>query len=261
MLKALWAYRGFILSSISNEFVSRFARSKLGGLWAVIHPLLQVAIFALILSNLLAAKLPGIGDKDGYALYLMAGTLGWNLFSEIVLRSTTLFIDHANLMKKVRFPKITLPAIVVGSSLLNNVLLFLSILLIFRLLGHTPPLTAVWIPLLMGLMALFATGLGLLLGILNVFIRDIGQLVPVLLQVLFWFTPIVYPAQIIPPEYRDLLPMNPIFSLVSAYQQALLYGLQPDGFSLWPIVALSLPLLMLALWVFRRASPELVDVL
>ena len=196
MLRALWAYRGFILSSISNEFVSRFARSKLGGLWAVIHPLLQVAIFALILSNLLAAKLPGIDDKDGYALYLMAGTLGWNLFSEIITRSLTLFIDHANLMKKVRFPKITLPAIVVGSTLFNNVLLLLSILLIFKLLGHTPPNTIIWVPPLMGLMALFATGLGLLLGIL-----------------------------------------------------------------LWPILALSLPLLLISLLVFRRASPELVDVL
>ena len=76
MLKALWAYRFFIVSSIKTEFRSRFARSKLGGAWMILHPLAQVAIYALVLSAVLSAKLPGINNRYAYAIYLMAGTLG-----------------------------------------------------------------------------------------------------------------------------------------------------------------------------------------
>ena len=138
MLRGIWDYRGFIVTSIKNEFVARFARSKLGGLWMIIHPLAQVAIYALILSNVLGARLPGIDNKYAYALYLIAGILAWNLFAEIVGRCLTVFIEQGNLMKKMRFPRIALPVIVVGSCLLNNLLLFGAVLIIFAVLGHSP---------------------------------------------------------------------------------------------------------------------------
>ena len=101
LLLAIWRYRYFIFSSIKNDLRSRFIRSKLGGLWMIINPLAQVLIFALILSEVLAAKLPGIDNKYAYALYLMAGILGWSLFSETISRCLNLFIDNGNLMKKM----------------------------------------------------------------------------------------------------------------------------------------------------------------
>ena len=101
MLKSVWQYRGFVLSSIRNDMVSRFAQSKLGGLWVILNPLSQVLIYALILSNILAAKLPGIDNKYAYSIYLMSGLLAWTLFSESVSRCLTLFIDNGNLMKKM----------------------------------------------------------------------------------------------------------------------------------------------------------------
>lgn len=100
MWQALWRYRHFVWSSIRNELFSRFARSKLGGLWMFINPLAQVAIYALILSNVLGAKLPGTDNKYAYAIYLMAGLLGWSLLSDIIGRCLTLFIEQGNLMKK-----------------------------------------------------------------------------------------------------------------------------------------------------------------
>ena len=111
MLKALWNYRYFIFSSIKNELRLRFIRSRLGALWMIIHPLMQVLIFATILSEVLAAKLPGIDDKYGYALYLMSGTLCWTMFSETIGKSVNLFVDSGNLMKKMSFPRICLPFI------------------------------------------------------------------------------------------------------------------------------------------------------
>lgn len=261
MLKALWAYRGFVRSSIHNELVARFARSRLGGLWMIIHPLAQVAIYALILSNVLAAKLPGIDNKYAYALYLMAGMLAWNLFSEIVGRCLTLFVEQGNLMKKMSFPRITLPVIVIGSSLLNNALLFAALLLVFALLGHAPTVQMLWIfPLTLTVVGL-AVGIGLVLGVINVFVRDIGQVMPIILQVWFWFTPIVYPVSILSDSIRELMRFNPLFPIVTAYQKILVYGKFPDIQVISTTAAVALGLLVLGLFLFRRAAPEMVDAL
>ena len=215
LLRSLWQYRHFVLSSIRNEFISRFARSKLGGLWMIINPLSQVAIYALILSNVLAAKLPGIESKFAYAIYLMAGLLAWTLFNEIISRCLTLFIEKGNLMKKMHFPRITLPAIVVGSGLVNNGLVFIAMIVIFLLLGHQFGMVMFWLLPLTILLTVFALGVGLILGVMNVFVRDLTQAVPIVLQVWFWFTPIVYPSNIIPESYRYLLNLNPMYHFIA----------------------------------------------
>lgn len=262
MFLSLWQYRHFVLSSIRNELISRFARSKLGGLWMIINPLSQVLIYALILSNVLAAKLPGIDSQYAYAIYLMAGLLAWNLFNEIISSCLNLFIQQGNLMKKMSFPRITLPTIVVGTSLLNNILLFIAMLGIFALLGHQFSLAMLWLIPLTLIVLVFALGIGLTLGVMNVFLRDIGQAIPIILQVWFWFTPIVYPASIIPESYRHLLNLNPMYPITSAYQQILVYNTAPalDG-GLATIAMIALALMLLTLFLFRRAAAEMVDVL
>ena len=261
MFTSLWQYRHFVLSSIRNELASRFARSKLGGLWMIINPLSQVLIYALILSNILLAKLPGIDNKYGYAIYLMAGLLAWNLFSEITSRCSTLFIEQGNLMKKISFPRITLPTIVVGSCALNNVLLFISMLGIFALLGHQFSSVMLWlIPLTIVVVAL-ALGLGLILGVMNVFVRDVGQGFPIILQVWLWFTPIVYPVNIIPESYRHLMAFNPMFTVIDSYHQILVYNKTPDMNGLIIIAAIASVLMLIGLFLFRRSSAEMVDVL
>ena len=261
MFRSLWQYRHFVLSSIRNELISRFARSKMGGVWMIINPLAQVAIYALILTNVIAAKLPGVDNTYSYAIYLMAGLLGWSLFSEIVNRCLTLFIDHGNLMKKISFPRITLPAIVIGSCLLNNVLLFAAMLVIFLLLGHHFSIEILWlIPLTLTVVTL-GLGVGLILGVMNVFVRDIGQVVPIIMQMWFWFTPIIYPVSIIPEGYRHLLNLNPLYPIISAYHQILVYNNAPEAHSILIITVTAIALMMLSLFLFRRASGEIVDVL
>lgn len=261
ILKALWSYKNFILSSVRNEFTTRFSRSALGGLWVMLQPLAQVAIYALILSAILSAKLPGIDNQYAYAIYLTAGMLAWSLFAEIITRCLNLFIEQSNLMKKMMFPRVTLPAIVVGSSLLNYSMLFVAIIGVFALLGHMPTIQILWLPLITLFVVAFSMGLGLILGVLNVFIRDVGQVVPIILQVAFWFTPIVYPITIIPEAYRDLLAYNPLYPIVKAYQDILVYNVTPDIISIGWLALVSLLLLGFGFLLFRRASPEMVDVL
>ena len=227
----------------------------------IINPLSQVLIYALILSNILAAKLPGVDSQYAYAIYLMAGLLAWNLFSEIISRCLNLFIEQGNLMKKMSFPRITLPTIVVGSCALNNLLLFISMLGIFLLLGHQFSPAMLWLLPLTVLVIMMALGVGLILGIMNVFMRDIGQVVPIFLQVGFWFTPIVYPLNIIPESYRHLMDFNPMYPVTNAYQQILVYGQTPSLNAIIPVFIISMVVLLLSLFMFRRAGAEMVDVL
>lgn len=261
MFRDLWQYRHFIISSIRNELVSRFARSKLGGLWMIINPLSQVLIYALILSNVLAAKLPGLDNTYAYAIYLMAGLLAWSLFSEIIGRCLNLFIEQGNLMKKMSFPRITLPTIVVGSCVLNNFLLFVAMLGVFALLGHSFSMTMLWLLPLSALVVFLALGIGLIIGVINVFLRDVGHLIPIVLQTLFWFTPIVYPENIIPEQYRHLLSLNPLYPITNAYQQILVYNAKPDLNGLLMITGIALVVMLFSLFLFRRSSSEMVDVL
>ena len=256
---AAWRYRYFILSSIKTELRSKFIRSRLGGLWMILNPLAQVLIFAFVLSAVMSAKLPGINNQYAYAIYLMSGTLAWSLFAEIVNRSLTLFIDNGNILKKLVFPKIALPLIVTGSALVNNLFLLVAILLIFGLLGHLPGMALIWLPVLMTITVAMAVGLGLALGVLNVFMRDIGQAVPVLMQFLFWFTPIVYMVNIIPERYQGFLKFNPLIPVVTSYQDVLLYNRAPNWMILGQTALITLALLAFSLLIFRKGSTEMVD--
>lgn len=228
----------------------------------IINPLAQAAIFALVLAQVLSAKLSGMADnKFAYAIYLMAGLLAWSLFSEVISRCLTLFIENGNLLKKIVFPRICLPLIVTGSALLNNLLLLAAIIVVFALLGHVPGMQISWLPFLLLLTVAFALGIGLILGTLNVFIRDIGQVVPVVLQLIFWFTPIVYPPSVVPGYLREWMAVNPMFWVVQGYQNVILFNVPPPFAQLGWISLITVVLLGIALFMFRRAGSEMADVL
>lgn len=258
---AIWAYRFFIISSIRTEFRSRFIRSKFGGLWMVLHPLALVLIYALILSQIMAAKLPGVTSQYAYPIYILSGMVGWTLFSEILGRLLTVFIENGNMLKKMAFPKLALPLITIGSALINFGLLFIMMFVVFGFLGHLPFHALHWMPLLVFITLGLATGLGLFFGILNVFIRDVGQVMTIILQFWFWLTPIVYMTSIVPEKYHWLLMLNPMTGITMGYQNILLYDKAPDLSVLVYPSAFAAIALVLSMIIFRKASEEMADVL
>jgi lipopolysaccharide transport system permease protein len=259
MLNGAWRYRFFILSSIQTEFRAKFIGSRLGGLWMIFHPLSQVFILTFVFSALLSAKLPRTDNQHAYAIFLMSGTLGWSLFSEIVTRCLTVFIDNGNILKKLVFPRIALPLIIVGSTLVNNSLLLIAILSIFGLYGHAPGMALIWLPALLVVNIALALGLGLILSVLNVFVRDVGQIIPVVLQFLFWLTPIAYMADIIPKQYQKWLVFNPMIPIIKGYHNVLFFKTPPDLAGLGKVALVSFGLLFFALVLFRKAGPDMVD--
>lgn len=256
---AMWAYRGFILGSVKREFQSKYQDSLLGASWLIINPLAMILVYTLIFSQVMSTRLPGVDSSYAYSIYLCAGLLTWGLFAEIVARAQNVFLEHATLLKKLNFPRLCLPAVVVLNALMNFSIIFSLFIAFLIILDAFPgwPLLAL-VPLLLVHIA-FAIGLGISLGILNVFFRDVGQLFSVILQFWFWFTPIVYPATILPEFVRPYIVINPLAGLSSAYQTILVNGQWPKWEELW-LVGLLAPLLCLnALRLFRHHSGEMVD--
>lgn len=259
MFKALWAYRGFILGSVRREFQAKYSNSLLGAAWTVINPLAMIVVYTVVFSQIMRAKLPGVDSQFAYSIYLCAGVLTWTFFSETVSRAQNVFLENANLLKKISFPRLCLPVIVVANASLNFAIIF-GLFTIFLIASGSFPgwVYLAMFPLLL-IQILFSVGLGITLGVLNVFFRDVGQLFGVVLQFWFWLTPVVYPINILPVYVRDLLRYNPMTNLITSYQSILVNGQWPDWSTLWPVTVLALVLCVCGMHLFRKHAGEMVD--
>ncbi len=243
-----------------REFHGKYRESLLGAFWSVANPLAMILIYTLVMGQLMRPTLPGYEHTPfAFPIYLCAGVITWNFFSEVVSRLNGVFIDNGNLIKKSNFPRICLPAIVVISAALNFAIVMAIYLVFLALIGHWPgmPLLAM-LPLLL-LQTGFAVGLGVLLGTLNVFFRDVGQLTNVVLQFWFWLTPIVYTLGALPERARDIMQLNPMTALMQAYQQIFLTQSWPNFRPLLALFVLTVCLLILAARFFMARVGELVD--
>lgn len=259
LVTALWRYRGFIMGSVRREFQARYRNSLLGGAWAVLQPLAMIVVYTVIFAELMRARLPGVDSAYAYSIYLCSGLLTWGLFSEIVTRSQSVFLDNGNMIKKLNFPRICLPAITVLSALVNFSITFFVFVVFLVLSGNFPGwIVLCAVPVLLVQVA-FAAGLGIVAGVLNVFFRDVGPFLGIVLQFWFWFTPIVYSTETLAPSIRGLVGFNPMARLAEAYQGIFVYRQSPAWWHLWPVVLAAVVLCLLGLALFRRRAGEMVD--
>lgn len=258
-LAQLWRFRGFVIGSVNREFQSRYRNSLLGAAWTILNPLSMIAVYTLVFSQVMRAKLPGVDSTFAYSIFLMAGLIPWGLFAEIVSRGQNMFLENANLIKKVSFPKACLPAILMLSSLANFLIVLALFLGMALLLGIVPGWSLLGIIPLVLLELAIAMSLAVILGVFNVFFRDAGQLTGIFLQFCFWLTPIVYAIDIIPEGYRVWLSLNPLVPLFAGFQTIFVQGTLPDWHTLQPTVIVAVLLMAYALFVFKKRGADMVD--
>ncbi len=263
MLEALWVFRKFVFGMVSREFRGRYLGSLLGGMWAILTPLATILIYLIVFSAVMRGKLPSAasaqGDSLSYGLFLCTGILVWGFFAEVVGRCQVVFVESANLLKKMSFPRITLPVIVLLSAALNFLLVAIVFVILLLVVERFPgEAMLAFLPLLVVQQG-FAVGLGILLGTLHVFFRDVGQFWAVLLNLWFWSTPIVYPIAILPENVRDVLAWNPLTPLFLSYQQIVLDNAWPAWGDLGLPLGAALLFAVAGLLVFRKLSGEMVD--
>lgn len=259
MVKALWIYRGFILGSVKREFQSKYRNSLLGAGWTVLNPLAMIVVYTIIFAQVMRAKLPGVDTTFAYSIYLCAGVLTWGLFAEITGRAQNMFLEHANLLKKLSFPRLCLPVIVVSNASLNFAIVFGLFTAFLLMSGNFPGWSYLALLPVLAIQIAFSIGLGISLGVLNVFFRDVGQFFGIFLQFWFWLTPVVYPISILPERFQPLMSLNPMARLAGAYQTILVSGQWPNWRALLPVAVLALLLCALGFHLFRKHAGEMVD--
>lgn len=259
MITSVWRYRGFISGSVKREFQIKYRNSLLGAAWTVLSPLSMILVYTVIFSQVMGTRLPGSAGSFAYSIYLCAGVLTWGLFAEITTRSQTVFIENAGLIKKLQFPRLCLPVIVVLNAGVNFAIIF-GLFTAFLVLSSNFPGWAFCaiVPVLL-VQVMFSIGLGMILGVLNVFFRDVGQFFTIVLQFWFWFTPVVYPVAALPAQVRHLLVWNPMAGVIGAYQSILVHAQWPDWMSLLPATLVGLVFCVLGLQLFRKRAGEMVD--
>lgn len=259
MLRSLWVYRGFVLGSVKREFQLKYRNSLLGAAWTILNPLAMIVVYTVIFSQIMRAKLPGVDSTFAYSIYLCSGVLTWGLFAEIASRGQNVFLENANLLKKLNFPRLCLPITVVLNAGLNFAIVFGLFTAFLLISGNFPGWAFLaMIPVLV-IQVTFAVGLGISLGVLNVFFRDVGQFFGIFMQFWFWLTPIVYPATILPESVRPLMELNPMTGITSAYHAILVNGQQPSWPTLWFATIIALALCLVGVKLFRKHAGEMVD--
>ena len=262
--RPLWQLPGrfnLVMSLARRELVARYKGSVLGILWAVLTPIVMIAIFTFIFAGVFKARFGASDSQWDYALYLFCGLLPWNAFQESLQLSSNTIVTHANLVKRVVFPLETLPVaqslVSIANQMFGTAVLFGAMLIIRRELHATTLL----LPLLMVPQLIATLGAAWLLASLGVFVRDIVQGASLILMAWMYLTPIIYPESLVPERYQGLINLNPFTPLIRNYRRLILEGAAPDWPGLAYFSAFAVVAFLFGYWWFARTRKNFADVL
>ena len=266
IFSSLWQYRVLIKHMVLREVASRYKGSLLGLMWAVINPILMLAVYTFFFSVVFQSRWSGAGhvgsdSKFEFAIVLYAGLLVFNLFSECISRAPSLILSNANYVKKVICPLEVLPWVALGSALFH-VLIGFGVILVFIVLAGMPlHASAVLFPLVLLPLVPMIMGLCWLLSSVGVFFRDIGQIIGMALTALMFLSPIFYPTSALPESLQSLLYWNPLTFVIEQSRNVLIWGTLPDFGGLAVYSAVSLGVAWLGLLAFKAMRSGFADVL
>jgi len=250
-----------ILELTKRDFIERYSGSALGFIWSFIYPLINILIYMIIFGNLMGARLPGTSSVWGYGIYLISGLVPWTAFANTVTRSSTVFLDKKNIISKIHIDLPKLPLFIVFSETITFVvtlIIFLSILFMTGFI-FTPYL--LFIPVVYFIQQLFAYSLGFFLAMIVVFLRDLKEVVIIGVQIWFWFTPIVYVFEILPPLAQQILFWNPVLAFISAYHDIFILQKMPSFFYLSLVLIMSIILIVFDYMIFKKLEKDIRDFL
>lgn len=260
-LAALWEYRELLYFLVWRDVKVRYKQTLLGAGWIILQPVVSMIVFSLLFGALLNVPSNGVP----YPLFAFAALLPWNYFAGSLARTSGSVVNSANLISKVYFPRLVVPLGGVVAGLVDFCVAFVVLigLMLFYRMAPTPAI--VLLPGFLLLAMATALGFGLWLAALNVRYRDVNYLVPFLVQIWMYLTPVIYPATIIPERYRWLLALNPMTGVVEGFRWALLGGYLTDAHAprgLFAMsVGISLAVLISGAYFFKATERSFADVI
>jgi lipopolysaccharide transport system permease protein len=257
--KKAWRFRELFFIMAWRDLSVRYKQTVLGVGWAILKPLLTMGVLTVIFGKFAKFPAPGVTP---YAVLVFAGLLPWNLFAYLVGESSSSLLVNANMISKVYFPRIILPAATVLVALVDFMLSFVMLLLLMVALDCLPDWRIIFLPFFIVLVLVYGLGPGLLFAALNVKFRDLRNILPFLLQLGLYVSPVGFSDSVVPERWYLLYSLNPIVGIIDGFRWCLLHG---QGGLDWRSVAMSVTVSALMLWIglwrFRYAERTFADLI
>jgi lipopolysaccharide transport system permease protein len=256
-LRDLWEYCELLYFLVWRDVKVRYKQTVMGLAWVIIQPLLTIIIFTLVFSYFARISSDGLP----YPVFLYAGLLPWTYFASAMGRSGNSLLADAQLIEKIYFPRLIMPVSSVVSPLVDFMFSFMVLLGVLFWYGFTPTWGILVLPLFLFLAVLTALSVGLWLAPLNVRYRDVVHLIPFLLQIWMYLSPVIYPISAVPERWRLLYSLNPMVGVIEGFRWALL----AKGDPALAVMAVSAVAVMGLLWggliFFKRMERTFADVI
>lgn len=255
--RELWAYRDLLYMLALRDISVRYKQTLLGAAWAVIQPLLTMLIFTLVFGMIAQVRSEGVP----YPVFAFAGLLPWLFFAQTLSRGGGSLVGNANLISKVYFPRLIVPMATTVAPLVDFLIAFVFLLVIMVFYGIVPGRRLLALPLLLGLATATALACGLWLSALDVRYRDVGHVIPFLVQIWMFVSPVAYPSQLVPLRLQSVYALNPMAGVIEGVRWSLLGTPGPDLRFLALNVVCVLVVLLGGIAFFHRTEDTLVDVI
>lgn len=256
MLQRIWAHRHLLFSLIRRQYRLRYRQSFAGLAWALVPPLATLGAATVVFHKVIGIDTPG-----PYALFALSGLAPWTFFANSLIVGVPSVMNAHMMVTRLAFPRAVLPLSTVGTSLLDLAITSMTFVAFAYALGEGLPATAFWVPLLVLIEIALIVGVLLLASALNVFARDVGLAVPLVAQLWFFLTPVVYPLAEVPAALRGWYLANPMTGVVESFHRVLVNG-QPPDFGLLLGAALGAAgVLVVGFWYFRTTERRFADVI
>ena len=251
--KDLYNYRELLKTSITKDVGGKYKHSFLGVIWSFVNPLLQIAVYALVFQVILKSNI------ENYAVYLCCGLVPWQYFSSVVLRGAATIIDNGNIIKKVYFPREILPISVVASEGVNFLISTTIILgfVIFGGIGLSWNILCYF--LILAIQIIVSIGIAFIVSSLTVYFRDLLHLLGILMQLLFYATPIVYSMDSVPASMKWLLMLNPMSYLIEGYRNIFYNKTMPNFKGLLIALVMGVVLCVCGYFIFRKLEKRFAE--
>lgn len=255
-LRELWAYRDLLRVLTERDVKVRYKQTVLGVLWAVIQPVMTMVVFTIFFGRL--AKMPS--DGLPYPIFVYAALLPWTFFANAIATSGNSLVGSAQLVSKVYFPRLIIPLASVGAGLIDFAISAVILLLLMLYYGIGWSLNLLAVPLLVPLVIFTALGVGTLLSALTVAYRDFRYVIPFLVQLWLFATPVIYPASLVPEGWRWLVFLNPMAGIIEGFRSAFLD--RPfDLASLAISTAVALLIFLAGVFYFEKVERRFADII
>ncbi|MDO9558563.1 MAG: ABC transporter permease [Syntrophales bacterium] len=254
--RELWQYRELLRFLIVRDIKVRYKQTVLGGLWAILQPFMSMVVFTIFFGHL--AKVPS--DGLPYPIFVYTALLPWQFFSGGISSSGNSLVANSHLISKVYFPRMIIPAASLGAGCLDFLIAFMLLILMMFYYGIFPGVGILLFPFLMVLVAFASLGVGMILAALNVSYRDFRYVIPFLVQFWLFATPVIYPASMVPEQWRWLINLNPMAGLITGIRSSLL-NLPISWTDIWISGTISLLLFVIGIFFFKKMERRFADII